>query len=235
MLPSVTGGRRTYTHSVLESGTDDATALAFGAFTVALLERDYRAALAALERALTLNPNSATVLGHCAIVNAFAGRYDAAIEYADKAIRYSPLDPWRYTPYNARGLAYLYTDRYDDAISAFHSATEAAPRFGVSQMFLAAAYSLCGRNDKACAAIRRFLELEPNANVQNISETTLGPPEKMEALLAALRKAGLPASLSWRRSDLDSLLRADTVVKDFPCRPAFIHHFRPTRRWGHPW
>jgi adenylate cyclase len=186
------GGRRTYTRSVLESGTDDATALAFGAFTVALLERDYRAALTALERALTLNPNSATVLGHCAIVNAFAGRYDAAIEYADKAIRYSPLDPWRYTPYNARGLAYLYTDRYDDAISAFHSATEAAPRFGVSQMFLAAAYSLCGRNDKACAAIRRFLELEPNANVQNISETTLGPPEKMEALLAALRKAGLP-------------------------------------------
>ena len=59
-------------------------------------------------------------------------------------------------------------------------------------MFLAAAYSLCGRNDQARAAIRRFLELEPKASVENISETTLGPPEKMEALLAALRKAGLP-------------------------------------------
>ena len=181
-----------YARSVLQSGTDDATALAFAAFTIALLERDYRISLGALARAVSLNPNSAIVLGLCATVNAFAGQYDVALEFADKAIRYSPLDPWRHNPYMARGFAHLSAGRHDDAISAFHNASEAAPRFGVAQVFLAAAYSLCGSDDEARAAVLRLLELEPNYCIRNIGAVNPVPPEKMEAIRAALRKAGLP-------------------------------------------
>ena len=92
----------------------------------------------------------------------------------------------------ARGFAYLSTRRYDDAISAFHSASEAAPRFGVAQVFLAAACSLCGRDDEARAAVLRLLELEPNYCIRNLGVVNPVPFEQMEALRAALRKAGLP-------------------------------------------
>jgi Flp pilus assembly protein TadD len=92
----------------------------------------------------------------------------------------------------ARGFTYLYTECYEDAISAFHTATEAAPRFGVAQVFLAAAYSLCGRNDEARAAVLRLLELEPNYCIRNLGAVNPVPLEQMEAVQAALRKAGLP-------------------------------------------
>jgi hypothetical protein len=45
--------------------------------------------------------------------------------------------------------------------------------------------------DDARAAIQRLLELEPY-RMASLDNVTLGPPDKMEALKAALRKAGLP-------------------------------------------
>jgi Flp pilus assembly protein TadD len=92
----------------------------------------------------------------------------------------------------ARGFAYLSTSRYDDAISAFHNASEAAPRFGVAQVFLAAACSLCGRDDEARAAVLRLLEIESDYCIRNIGAVNPVPLEQMEAIRAALRKAGLP-------------------------------------------
>ena len=58
------------------SGRDDPTALAMGGFVVSLLAHDHEAGLAALGRAVALNPNSALALGSSALVHCFAGDYD---------------------------------------------------------------------------------------------------------------------------------------------------------------
>jgi hypothetical protein len=57
---------------------------------------------------------------------------------------------------------------------------------------LAAVYSSDGRIDEARAAAQRLVKLEPNFRVKNFDGVTLGPPDHMEALKAALREAGLP-------------------------------------------
>jgi hypothetical protein len=59
-------------------------------------------------------------------------------------------------------------------------------------MLLAAAYSSSGRVDEARAAVQHLLEVEPNLCLQTLDTLVLKPPDKMEALRAALQKAGLP-------------------------------------------
>jgi TolB-like protein len=179
-------------HARAALAADDPTALACAGFVLSTLDRDHATAQAALNRALAINPNSSMALEFSAILNAITGQYDAAIGFADKAGRSSPLDPLRFHSDVGRGLAHFHSGRYAEAIGAFQHATEIAPRFGPARMFLAAAYASAGRREEARAAVQRFLEIEPNYRLENLNAVTLGPPDKMEALKAALRKAGLP-------------------------------------------
>jgi tetratricopeptide (TPR) repeat protein len=181
-----------HARTALSGSIDDPAALALVGFIVAVLDRDLATAQAAVDRALVINPNSPVALGFCALVYAFAGRYDAAIEIADRASRRNPIDPQRFRPDLARGMAYLNTGRYAEAVAALRQATEAAPRFGIPWMFLAAAYSSEGQMDEARAAIRRLLEVERNFRIKNLDDVMLGPHGEAETIKAALRKAGLP-------------------------------------------
>ncbi len=181
-----------HARTALVGSIDDPSALAWAGFVLAILDRDFATARSALNRALYIDPDSAIALGFCALVNAFAGRYDAAIEFADKASRSSPLDPLLYQTDLGRGLAHSHCGRYTEAINAFEHAIEVVPRFGVPRMLLAAAYSSSGRIGEARAALRHLLEVEPNFCLQTLDTLMLGPLDKMEALKAALRKAGLP-------------------------------------------
>jgi TolB-like protein/Tfp pilus assembly protein PilF len=180
-----------HARTALSGSIDDPAALALVGFIVAVLDRDLATAQAAVDRALVINPNSPVALGFCALVYAFAGRYDAAIEIADRASRRNPIDPQRFRPDLARGMAHLYTGRHADAVAALRHATEAAPRFGIPWMFLAAAYASDGRIDEARAAIRRLLDVEPNFRIKNLDDVMLGPHGEAETIKAALRKAGL--------------------------------------------
>jgi len=79
-----------HARTVLASGTDDATALAVAAFVIAYLGRDHKAALSAIERALSLNPSSATALYFGAVIHASSGNSAAATACANRALRLSP-------------------------------------------------------------------------------------------------------------------------------------------------
>jgi hypothetical protein len=70
-----------------ETGTDDAMALAMGSFVVGVLERNYEAALDALDRSLSLSPSSALAFGFSSIVRAWTGDDATAIEHARMGIR----------------------------------------------------------------------------------------------------------------------------------------------------
>ncbi|MGE5145521.1 MAG: tetratricopeptide repeat protein [Candidatus Eiseniibacteriota bacterium] len=181
-----------YARAALSRSIDDASALALAGFIVALVDRDLASAQAALDRALAINPHSAIALGFCALVCAFTGRHDAAIDFAERASRCNPIDPQRFRPDLARGMAYLNTGRYAEAIGTLQHATEAAPRFGIPWMYLAAAYASVDRMDEARAAIRRLLEVEPNFRIKNLDDVVVGTRDETMALKAALRKAGLP-------------------------------------------
>jgi adenylate cyclase len=77
----------------LAESRDDPTVLALAGMAVAYLDRDFEAGVAALDRAMSLNPMSALVVSRNAYVRGYNGDMQAAIENFHRAIRLSPLDP----------------------------------------------------------------------------------------------------------------------------------------------
>ena len=93
-----------HAHTALASGTDDATALAAAGFVVDFLSQDQKAAMSAIERALSFNPSSTTALYWGALMNATSGNFAVAVAYANRALRLSPFDPLALCAYNALGF-----------------------------------------------------------------------------------------------------------------------------------
>jgi adenylate cyclase len=181
-----------HARAALQSRTDDATALAFGAFTVAILDRDYVTAFAAFDRAMVLNPNSALAPALYSSVMAFTGQYEGAVEMARKSIRHSPLDPMGFLPQMGIAVASVHAGHYAEAVEAASRSIQMSPRFGVAYVMLAAANWRLGRMDEARATVKLLLEIEPNYSIAHLSNVTIGPPEQMSALIDTLRAAGLP-------------------------------------------
>jgi hypothetical protein len=63
-----------------------------------------------IEYALASNPSSAHAQAVGAIVNAWAGRYDIAIDLAGCALRFSPFDPVRHLALAALARSRLFQD-----------------------------------------------------------------------------------------------------------------------------
>jgi tetratricopeptide (TPR) repeat protein len=83
---------------VQASDTDDATALAFSALGVGFMDRDADAARSAIEKALTLNYDSAQAFGLGAAVYSVIGDFDRVVKYAQRSIKLSPFDPFISSP-----------------------------------------------------------------------------------------------------------------------------------------
>jgi len=171
-------------------GTDDATALAIGGFVLTMLSRDYDAALAAIDRALEINPSCATAMYLGANSNAFAGNAARAGELAERAIRLSPFDLLTYQAHLARGLAALLETRYADAASFMKKAVQAAP--GLSSLYFcaAAALALAGDASTAATLAQAGLQREPGFRSRMFAELMV--PQLADRLAEGCRMVGLP-------------------------------------------
>ena len=147
-------------------------------------------ALAAHERALTLNPNDADILAHYGgFVLVFAGRPEEGIEAVAKAKRLNPHYPWWY----AFGLGRDYFDarRYDEAIEAWRDKT--APDAASQHVFIAAAHAQAGRLDEARAIMDKFPQAFHGVTVSHFAAGhPYKDPADLQHLLDGLRKAGVP-------------------------------------------
>ncbi len=181
-----------HARAVLGPNTDDSLALAFAGFTLALLERDYDAALDADKRALASTPNSPIVLSHGALVHAYAGRFDSAIKHAEASLRLSPLDPMRYHAELAAAYGHFFTERYDDAAEAAQRSAHINPQFVPAVILLVASLTLGGQPEAARAAAERVLSLSPDFSVEDFVTWGRFTPDLIEKYAAALREAGLP-------------------------------------------
>ena len=181
-----------HAHIALSIDASDAQALSMGAFVHANITRDYEGAIGVLDRALRLNSNSALAFGFSALANAHSERHERAIEHAMKALRLSPFDPLNYHPYCALALAYLFTDRFAEAVRYSTLAIQANPNFSVSHAYLVASQVNLGNLAAARAAAQQLLEIAPDFTVGGFVRMDLFRPALMQALGAALRKAGLP-------------------------------------------
>ncbi|MCK1711881.1 MULTISPECIES: adenylate/guanylate cyclase domain-containing protein [unclassified Bradyrhizobium] len=174
-------------------GGDDATALAMAGLVIAFDERDHATALNLFNRALSISSSNIFALSCSALVLAYMGTIDLAIERAQLALRLSPFDPMNFMPNNALAIANFHARQYEVAADAARRAIEVNPRFSACYAHLAAALIRLGRDEEAKAAAQRVLDCNPKFSVHGWSAAIgTAAPSVLAPYAEALREAGLP-------------------------------------------
>jgi len=181
-------------HRALKAAGDDAEVLARVAAGVDGLEDDYAAAVALLERALTLNPGCAFAWMISGNVRVHAGETDAAIERLRTALRLDPLGPYQPHMTGSIGRALFQQGRFSEAVPLLK---ELAQHFAtpMPQAFLAASYGHLAQLSEAQAALARFRALTPET-LDRFAVNSLRDPAQRKLFLdgIALAQGGGSAS-----------------------------------------
>jgi TolB-like protein/class 3 adenylate cyclase len=179
---------------VLEAGKDDPDALWMAGYTLISLAGEHDIAAAAIDRALTLNPNAALAWAARGFVLSRRGQSDAAIEACERAMRLSPLDPLRRVFTMGMSVAHLAAGRYEEALDWVEQTLHAEPGYMTALRQKAALCAHLGRIEEARTAVRQLLEVQPwhtIASRHRVLSRIFGP--ELAAMHAeGLRKAGLP-------------------------------------------
>jgi TolB-like protein/Flp pilus assembly protein TadD len=179
-----------------ELGTDDAVALAFGGLALGYVAGDLDGAAAMVERAVALNPNLAFAWYASGTLRAFRGdEPDLAIEHLARAMRLSPLDPFKFSMMGVTAFAHFFAGRYDEAAAWADKAFRERPNILATLRVSAVSNALAGRLEEARSAVARALELDPEMRISNLKDRlgAFGRPEDYAKYADALRRAGLPA------------------------------------------
>lgn len=151
--------------------------------------RQHQAAIAAVERAIALNPNLTSFRFSYILV--LAGEAARAV---DLLTSHMPLDPL-YQPNAPVALAYAYymLRRYEDALPLLLQAAARAPNMAHCRYVLAMTYAQMGRQDEAKGEVAHALKLEPWYRISNsLTAAYFRNPQDREHLVDGLRKAGFP-------------------------------------------
>jgi adenylate cyclase len=169
----------------LQVSGDDPSVLAPVAHVLASLGEDINAALALIDRALTLNPNFARGWYWSGILRYYAGQPALSLEHFEKYLRLSPRDRW--PAYLAGiGIALFLCRRFEEAAAKLQAALQELPSFNQIYRFLAACYAQMGRLDDAREVIARLRSITPLVVPDN---SYLRNPEHRELFLSGLRMA----------------------------------------------
>lgn len=156
-----------------------------------LFERDYEAAIAASEMAVSLGPSK--LFGHTpsALVNVYTGQFERAVAILRETIRAIPYTPTD-TIYNLAGLMSLMGE-HDRAVPLAEEYMRRVPNDLYAYITLAIAYSLAGMPERAAEAIASFRELFPNFCIADfVAHEPYRDASKLDELVAVLLTAGLP-------------------------------------------
>ena len=177
-----------------ELGKDDGNVLWMAAYSVWHLARDVQRAHELVYRSLRLNSNSAIALTIAAWTEMIMGNEDKAIELYHRANRLSPRDPRGWLIATGLGLAHFYKGHDGEAKSWAEMALAQNSRCAMALRCLAASLANLGQKEKAAAAVKEMLKIEPQftlasyrADVRVLADTPWGA-----RLLDALCRAGFP-------------------------------------------
>ena len=153
---------------------------------------DRAAAFIALEAALALSPSSALTYILGSVMLAWGGEAERAIEWSERGMRLSPLDPWAFAAYDAQALSHFHLGRYDKAAHAAYKSVHANPAHSITYVQLAAALARLGRLEEAKAAAAKVLELHPAFRYSRQFAGVDCAPALAASMADALRMVGLP-------------------------------------------
>jgi len=154
------------------------------------LTRQHEKAIEESERSIALDPNSADAHAWYGFNLVYFGDYVKAISLFEKALRLNPFPPGWYFLF--LGVAYRFSRRYDEAISACKKAVYKEPSNVFAHIGLASTYAAAGREKDARAEGEEVLRIEPNFSLEHfVSMLPHKNQTAMELSVHDLLKAGL--------------------------------------------
>jgi adenylate cyclase len=155
------------------------------------LAKEHDKGIVECERAVALDPNSASAHIWISIALRYAGRHEEAVRHSEKALRLNPIPPSTY--FRTLGAAYNFAGRYEDGITAFKKALNRSPNDLLSHVGLAQAYSLAGRMEEAHAEAEKVLKINPGFSLEYyMKQWSYKNQADKDLMIYSLRKAGLP-------------------------------------------
>jgi TolB-like protein len=177
----------------VELGASDAVALARGGHAYPHFGGDLDRGVAAVDRALVLNPNLSTAWYLSGFQRISLGRHDDAVEHFARAMRLSPLDPEISQMQTGTAMAHMFARRFDVACSWAEKARAELPNILRVSAFSAASYALAGRMDEARRAMEHVRRIDATLRISNVEDwVVLQRPEDLATFVEGLRQAGLP-------------------------------------------
>jgi TolB-like protein/class 3 adenylate cyclase len=184
--------------SALALDPTDSAVLAAAAFNLGVPGDDMETGLALVEKAIGLNRNNAGAFRAGAVLYAFKGEIDRAVEHQQQAERLNPLD----ASWNGNviyPIAYFGVGDHEKVVDWTARILRERPNVAPALRYRAASLALLGRTDEARQVIARLLEHAPGYTVSEVCrhiEFDLNRPFKgpgvAESLYRGLRLAGLP-------------------------------------------
>lgn len=152
--------------------------------------REYDKSIAEGERAVALNPSSATAIAFYAVSLQFACRPEEAIPLFQKAIRLNPYGPIFY--YRNLGYVFWMTGRYEEAVSVLKKVIQRSPNHITVHLGLAATYIMMGRDLEARTEAAEVLRIDPNFSLDRFAKVFPYKDQSVtDNLINACRRAGL--------------------------------------------
>jgi TolB-like protein/Flp pilus assembly protein TadD len=177
----------------VELGAGDAVALSRGGHALAHFGGDLDRGVAAVDRALLLNPNLAAAWYLSGFQRMSLGQHDVAVERFERAMRLSPLDPEIFQMQTGTAMAHMFARRFDDACVWAEKARTELPNILRVSAYSAASYALAGRMDEARRAMAHVRRIDGTLRISNIGGwVVLRRAEDLATFVEGLRRAGLP-------------------------------------------
>jgi adenylate cyclase len=182
---------RSLAERAAELGGDDPMVLAvLGAVHTFL--RNHGTARILLERAVALDPNAAWAWSRLGWIECYADQTEKAIEYFERAIRLSPIDPMNFNNYVGIASAHEVAQEYDQAIALYKRALEERPNARWIYRNLASSLCGAGRLEEAKQAYAELLLSYPDLTVSKFKQAMVFSPAVLERMGGNLRRLGLP-------------------------------------------
>jgi TolB-like protein/class 3 adenylate cyclase/Flp pilus assembly protein TadD len=201
--PDLSAGKRhavdLVERAVRADGTDP-FALGFFGFVSATEGGDLDRAVAFVERAVELNPNSSLLWHFAGSVQSYVGAHERAIECLHRSMRLNPLDQRTISNASNLAFAHLFLGQPEEAVRWAERAVLFAKN-PPGLRILAASLAAAGRSDEARNVIQNLLEIQPNSCLSRSRTANYRRPEDLELYVESLRRAGLPEEPTGRLAE----------------------------------
>ena len=181
------------TKRALDMDPDNSLALAIDGFVHVNLLKKFDVAEDSYERALAVNPSNALAWLLKGTMHAFKSEGERAIEYTERALALSPLDPHRYFYDSLAATAAVSAGRWERAIELAQHSLKANRKHTSTWRALIVAQWQLGRFDEAKRSVQELLKLQPTMTVSGWLKGSPAAGYEIGRLAAnVLRRAGVP-------------------------------------------